>query len=83
MNQNEIIISLLDNFKIQNNLLFQQLILLKKSENVNNNILKGISLVDNKLILFNCILNNFIEKINTSNILLFCIFILQLFLLFK
>lgn len=83
MNHNEIIVSLLDNFKIQNSLLFEQLILLKKSENINSDILQNTSLVDSKLILFNCILNNFIEKINTSNILLFCIFILQLFLLFK
>lgn len=69
----------LDNFKIQNNLL-EQLLLLKLNEN--KNILQLVNL-DYKLTLINCLLNIFIEKISTSNLLLFCIFVLQLFLLFK
>lgn len=75
MSQLEYQLEILKNFKYQNKILSYQYETL-----INNEIL--LKSIDIKINYIHEIINYY-EKINTNNILLFCIFILQLFILFK
>ena len=69
-------VEMLKNINYQNKLLFDHTTLLYNSDNSIKNIFHKL----NNLYEY---LNNCNEKINVNNILLVCIFILQLFILFK
>ena len=69
-------VEMLKNIKYQNKLLFDHTTLLYNSDNNIKNIFHNLDSIYEDL-------NNCHEKINVNNILLVCIFILQLFILFK
>lgn len=58
------------------NLQYQNKLLLKQNNLVIKNILKNVKYIET-------VVDECYEKINTNNILMICIFILQLFILFK
>jgi len=76
-------LEMLNNFKYQNEILFEELLVLKNNENYFDDIFKKIKNLNNRIVCFNNILENYTEKINVCNILLVCVLILQIFLLFK
>ena len=69
-------VEMLKNIKYQNKLLFDHTTLLYNSDNSIKNTFHKLNNIYEDL-------NNCHEKINVNNILLVCIFILQLFILFK
>lgn len=69
-------VEMLKNIKYQNKLLYDHTTLLYNSNNSIKNIFHKLNNIYEDL-------NNCHEKININNILLVCIFILQLFILFK
>lgn len=76
MNNNKYKLEILKNIKFQNNLLLKKYEILVNNEIAYKNLSKQINYVYENI-------NIVYDKININNILLFCIIILQIFILFK
>ena len=76
-------VEMLKNIKYQNKLLFDHTTLLYNSDNSIKNIIYKLNDIHEDFKWYRSSLNKIQEKININNILLVCIFILQLFILFK